>query len=392
MKTLFISIRLLWKRKIANGILVLEIFLSVFMLAQMYVYITDYNDNVRAMNELPQSNTFILNAFSYCDKGQVLESIMQDPMVDAVDRVYMGNTTCHNVDCNLVVYPQSVIKRYSPRLQSGEWLSSNDCSNTNELQAVVSSDVGLRIGETATIRLADKRQVSICVIGILETPTQYLYPSGGASATQFAVDSIIDQYSVVMLRAADYGDPSALILPDELGIPENIFVFLRPSTTEAEINSFKDTYRVYGEIISMDTLVANYRAQSSVMINSGIIFFVVFFFLAVTSILSNSIVQMQYNKKLFMVYFILGMNWKKTIVIEVVRIIILELMVICILYFAGKNGWLMLEWMTAERASLFYVIAIVYTVFILMAVSAGSLIKMARTDISASLKNMQQYE
>lgn len=392
MKTLKIAVHLLWKRKLSNAILVLEIFLSVFMLAQMFVYITDYMDNIRAIDELPKNNTYIMNTFSYCNKEQILAAIQQDPAVDAVGRVFMGNTSCNQVASNLVVYPQSIIARYAPSLQSGEWLSTAAGSDSSVLPAVVSADIGLNVGEKADIYLPGKGLVSICVTGVLHTPTQYLFPSGGASASQFAVSSIISQYPVVILREVDYGDPSALIRSSDIGLPENFFVFFKNTVSQATIDVFRSTYGMYGEINSMDLLISNYHVQASTMIDSGIVFFLVFLLVAVTSILSNSVVEKMSNQRLFTIYYMLGMDWKKSIVVEALRILVLAFMVTCVSFIAGQSGWLMLEWMTAERVWLFYGIAITYTFLLLIVVSGVFLVKMVQTDISISLKSLHQGE
>ncbi|MDO5022598.1 MAG: hypothetical protein Q4E07_04595 [Eubacteriales bacterium] len=392
MKTLYIALTLLWKRKFSNAILALEILLSVFMLAQTFVFITDYIDNSKAMNELPKDNVFIFSTFSYCDKEEVKEKINRSPIVESADRVYMGGASFNGVDCNLVVYPQNIIAHYKPSLKKGAWFSSFKKTDMGILPAVISSEFGASVGETRSIYLPDKGDTKIYVTGILASPTQYLYPSGGASSGQFAVSSIIDQRPVIILREVDYGDMSALEPPSDLPLPENMFVFIKPSATQEEIITFKKNYGMYGEITDMNTLVVNFLSQSSLMINNGIAFFAVFFLLAVTSILSGSIMQTVYNKKLFTVYFMLGMNPKKGAVVELIRIFVIAILVIFLTFFAGRQGWLMLEWLSETRVRLFYIIAVSYSILILFAVSAYSVIKGARTDISASLKNLKTYD
>ena len=63
MTTLFIALKLLWRRKVANFVLLLQVLVSVAMLAQMYVFLVDHLDNVRAVGELPTENALVLPVF-----------------------------------------------------------------------------------------------------------------------------------------------------------------------------------------------------------------------------------------------------------------------------------------------------------------------------------------
>ncbi len=51
--------------------------------------------------------------------------------------------------------------------------------------------------------------------------------------------------------------------------------------------------------------------------------FIVFMLLAATGILSNNIMQMMKNRKLFTIYYLLGMNWHKCVAVEICRTIFL---------------------------------------------------------------------
>lgn len=69
MTTLFIALKLLWRRKAANFVLLLQVLVSVAMLAQMYVFLVDHLDNVRAVGELPTENALVLPVFEYYPAG-----------------------------------------------------------------------------------------------------------------------------------------------------------------------------------------------------------------------------------------------------------------------------------------------------------------------------------
>jgi len=392
MTTLFIALKLLWKRKLINFILVLQILLSIIMLAQLFVFVTDHLDNMRAVNELPIKNAIVLSVFDYYNEEYVIQEIQSSLQVDSVGRVYMGNLSCNNVSCNLAVYNEGIIAHYLPQLQSGSWLSDSLSVIEGAVPTVISADIGLKVGDTVDVSLSKGKTTRIIVIGILEEPTQYLFPSGGASSVIFSAKAIIAQSPVVIMRDTDFGDTSILLPPPEMPIPQSLFVFLKADTAKDDVDAILDPWRKYGEVTPMESLISTYNKNTSTMIGAGIIFFVVFFFLAATSVLSNNVIQSLRNRRQFTVYYLLGMNWKKGAAIEICRVVILIIITIALSLLAGKYGLLMLEWMTQKRAYLFYGVVFLYIVVMFFAVGAGFLIKLMREDISGALKDLQQGE
>ena len=75
MTTLFIALKLLWRRKAANFVLLLQVLVSVAMLAQMYVFLVDHLDNVRAVGELPTENALVLPVFEYYPPAYAAERL-----------------------------------------------------------------------------------------------------------------------------------------------------------------------------------------------------------------------------------------------------------------------------------------------------------------------------
>lgn len=375
-----------------NIVLMFEIVLSVVMLAQAYVFITKHMDNRRAVMELPKENAFVLSMFTYYDGQYVIDKVMQNPQVEGIGRIYLGSTTCNNAVCNLAVYSNEVIRHYTPSLQEGAWFSQNIKKDQESIQAVVSADIGLKIGQTVEIEVMDNKKLLIRVVGILKQPTQYLYPSGGASPARFSADLIIAQSSVVILSEKEYGDAADLIFPREIGIPENIFIFLNPKESYKDSNLSLANLRKYGELTPMDSLISTYRKDTTILIVGGTIFFIVFFFLAVTGTISNYVMQQLKNRRLLTIYYLVGMNWRQAALIEMIRIMMMEIIVLTFCYFAGKYGLLMLEWMPPKRAALFYGLTFAYTLLMFFAIGAHFLLKLVRTDISLALKELQGEE
>lgn len=391
-KIVFVALKLLWKRKLANLILVLEILLSVILLAQLFVFVVDHIYNVRAVNELPQENTAVLSVYDYYDVEDVARKIREYPQAVSVDMAYTGALSYNNEPYNLAVYSEGIVANYAPKLQSGKWLSDFPAISGDGIPAVVSADIGLSLGDIIEITAPQNKRMQIFVAGILKEPAQYLFPSGGAGSAAFSADMIISQNPVFIIRESDYGDTAALLPPPEMNLPQNLFVFLKPEISDGEMEKLVDPWRKYGEVTPLKSLVSVYSHNTNQLIGGGAAFFFVFFCLAATCLISNNAIQSLRNRRLFTVYYLLGMDWKMGAVIEAVRafILIVISMVLCVL--AGKYGLLMLEWLTPRDIYLFYGAVLIYLIVMFSAFGAGFLVKLARVDISAALKDLQQGE
>ena len=60
MSVVLIALKLLWKRKLTNIVLIVQILLSIIMLSQVFVAIEDYLDNLQAVNDLPVNDTVVV--------------------------------------------------------------------------------------------------------------------------------------------------------------------------------------------------------------------------------------------------------------------------------------------------------------------------------------------
>ena len=120
--------------------------------------------------------------------------------------------------------------------------------------------------------------------------------------------------------------------------------------------------------------------------------FIVFMLLAATGILSNNIMQMMKNRKLFTIYYLLGMNWHKCVAVEICRTIFLIGFTMALSIVAGKSGLLMIQWMTPAREFLFYGVVLLYIIVMFGAVGAYFVFRLIHEDISESLKELQHGE
>ena len=391
MATLFIALKLIWKRKFSNFILLLQILISVVMLSQVYVYIVDHHNSVRAVSELPTNNTVIMHTFDYYSPDIVTQRLLPASTVESIGNVYVGNVVCNNIYCNIAVYDKSIITHYSSELATGVWLTEG-FQDKECIPAVVSNDFDASIGTQLSLCLSSGRKISILIIGILKRPTQYLYPTGSASPQYFSASSVIGNSPVVILCDEDLRSHGVLYEENGLKISNNLFIFLHENSTDTAIGEEIASWNKYGEITHMSSLISTYTKNTTTMIVGGIITFGVFFALAITSLLSNNVIQSTKNRYIFTVYYLLGMNWKRIALTELIRTFLLMTCMVVLSTLAGRMGLLMLDWMTEEQIILFYGIVFLYEIFIFASIGSFFLYKLMHNDISASLKELQHGE
>ncbi|MDR1569897.1 MAG: ABC transporter permease [Oscillospiraceae bacterium] len=392
MRVLLIAFRLIWKRKLTNITIVVQIILSIIMLAQLFVFVSDHRSSVRAVSELPVSDTIVVSVFEYYTMEQAARQILATPEVESVGKIYTGTFFYNNVSINLAIYNDAIIKHYFPNLTSGNWLSDNPSVDNNAIPVVVSFDMGLRTGDTVHMSLPNGDAYQVTVVGVLKEPTQYLYPSGSASPEYFSARVIISPESVVIMRDTDLSDTS--VFEPALGQPaaRNLFVFINGDANAADVEAVTDAWRKYGETTPMTSLIANYVKDTNSLIGGASLMFIVFLSLAATSVLSSYLTQSMRNRRLFTVFYLLGMEWRKGVAIEICRMLILIIITMSLCLIAGASGLLMLQWMTLRSAYTFYGIVLLYITVTFAAIGVRFLVRLVREDISAALKELQQSE
>lgn len=402
MKVVLLAAKLFYKRIFQNLFLSLQVFLSILTLAPMFVYICDNLDNRDAVNALPLQDSYIFTAFEYYNMDEVTLGITEPSPSYSMGRVQMYRTKQNGVYCNLVCYNDEIIRHYSPILQSGHWFSSDIETSDDVIPVVVSSDLGLSVGVQfqiepevlSQLQFASAQNTSVIstlpwtvnakVIGVLEDPTQYLFPSGSASPEYFSASAIISNDSVIIIQDTD-------LLPnrnDLLGIPEtNAFIF----TTDGKAldESLLIKLGKYGEITPLHSLVSYYNTSISHMILSSVVIFLVFFFIALSGILSNNTIQSIYNKKCFAIYYMLGMTPRQGAVVEIIRVGIIFICTLLFSFFAGCAGALMLEWMKPQRIIIFIGLVMTYCVVAFLGIGFWFLHSLSRQDVSSALRNKE---
>ena len=390
MSTLLIAFRLLWKRKAANLVILLEVMLSVISLAQSFVFVMDYQDSMKGVSELPMDQTYVLYRFDYYSEQEVMQQLDKDPLITGIGRVRWNMASFGLTNCGLTVYNQSLIDHYKPSLKSGRWLDSDSPQEDDIMQAVVSGNLKLEVGDVIVMDL-NGESLEIRVIGILAEPTQYLYPTGAASPGYFSADMIISDKTTVIIREEDLAAKNIGSISELTYVMPDLFIFTREGVSESDMQEALHKWNQYGEIGSMESITSKFFSKSKDQISAGVVSFITWLCLTLTVVLVNNVIQSMRNERRFTIYYLCGMKWKKGAAIEATRIGLLILILLPLAVLAGNLGWLMIFWMET-RATLFYGLVSVYIILLFAAVSVGFLVKLTRTDVAAKLKDIRQGE
>ena len=387
MKTVILAFRFLKKQLLINILLIITILLSIILLAELFVYISDHFDNIRAAKEMNNQHTYVMDLFNYYygEEEKIVQEISDSPGVDGVGRAFMNSCLINSKYVNCALYSNELIMHYSPALRSGTWFTNGiEETDSDAIPAVISSDIGLGVGDIADIRFEESDLYTIRVIGLLDNPTQYLYPLGASDS----VSSFISHTPVVILQEKDISNKSMIMQSPEDELTRVLFIYA--SVENADLQT--EHWSKYGTVTRIEALVNQFMHDSYNMIHSGAISFFVFFALASMILLSSNVMQSIVCKRYYTIYYLLGMKWQKIIEIEVLRIAILGLVTFMLVVLCGKYGVLMFEWMTTPRMVAFYIVTTCYIVLMFSGVSAFFIFKLRREDIASALKGLSNGE
>lgn len=382
MKTLYAVINLLQKRWLANLILIIQVFISIIALALVFSSLSNLYYNLRATQEMPGGegdySLFTID-FHYYSTEEAAEAIEKSGDGVSVGKVYSGSTFYNKTDCNVVAYNHAIYSRYNPRLLSGTRLTAP--GKEQYIPAIATHDLGLGAGDDVSLEISG-HSYQVKVIGVLDKPTQYIFPTGGAGSEYATSDMFI-------------GNESAFIIPLEaledlepFFIMSNLFIFSENGVDKL----IKDEWDKYGEVNALRATKELFKKQIDTELKESGFLFLLFAPVAFSGILSNNIIQNIHNRKTFIVYYLCGMNWKKCFLIEFLRTLIVAsltmigIIILGILWLVADAGF------SLQDILMLYGIVFAYLFFVFFLTGAGSLIRLMREDISQPLKDLQRGE
>lgn len=386
MDTLYLAFGLLWKRKLTNLTIILQVVFSVLALATLFDTLAGLRDNIGAINEIPVENAYVMTPFGYYDADTVFRAVSSMEEVESIGRAKWLNAVVSNTSCFVAGYSPSLTARYTPSLERGGWFSGDGLVENDIMQAVVSKELRLNIGERTEFEI-DGATHRIQVIGILREPAQYYLPTSGAGAEYFSSDMVIKQHPVVLLQQNDR-------FPIDYDLwhtakSEVLLVFLRQNANMSQQEVGGRMGR-YGELTPMSSLISLYNRNSSEMLRASILLFILFLLLAVAGITSGNMIQHMRLSKQLTIYYLLGLSWKKNVVIEAIRAAVLLALSFVSVNLLMDEKFIALRHTTPSRHKMLLGIAFGYLLFMFLVFGFGNMIRLNRKDLSARIKELQQ--
>lgn len=393
MASLYLSCRILQKQIWTTLLTIVQIILSLIALSSLSAFIFDYQNNIRAIKELPTENVSILTVFPYYDMSFAEKEIQKTPCLDIGKISYIPNVMCNEKTCSLVAYDSIIIEHYTPSLSNGKWLTVGSSQISDKIPAIVTADMKLKVGDSINIDLSSDLCISIYVQGILKKPTQYLFPESYADPEYFEADMIISNDSAIIISSEQLARLLALSNKHTLSFrllqAQSCLIFSKGkdfiTATENNINRL-------GKITPADDLISLYKSNTKDLIGGQTIIFIVFLQLAIIGAFSCYVIQTHRNQKTFTIYYLLGMDWKRAITIEILRNLLVVFITMLLCFVLWKLGLFQLYWLSNSQIISFFLIVLVYVCILFAFISTIYLRKLIHEDISISLKNLQKGE
>ena len=359
MRSIMLAVSFLKKQWVMNVVLVVEILISVIMLSELFLFVSDRMDNQRAAEELQNNHLYVLSEFEYYapQEERVMEALRADEAIQSIGKVDISSCTWNGQYFQLGLYNANLIGLYAPKCASGAWLPTEG-GEYSGYPAVVSE-----------------------VVGVLASPTQYLFPTGMSAN----VDSIISHSPAILVNQTLF--PQLPPNPDTADVPKSLFLI-----SDLDKEEMMAKYNRYGQIQAINDMVASYVETSNGLIRSEALLFVLFVLLAAIVILSTEVIHSIQCQKNYTIYYLVGMKWHQCVWIELTRHGILLFFIAGSIALLDKFGALQTTWMTDARRNIFYIVLLVYLVLVFFSTSAFFLWKLLHRDIIASLRNLQGGE
>lgn len=382
-KNLLIAMKFVKKQIVLNLIIVMEVLLSIVMLSELYVYVSDRIDNQRAAYELLNSKLFVVEAFEYehSRENELMEKLIEEPNISKVGKADVLSCAIGEQEFYLGIYNEDLIDMYGPLMSEGSWFS-RDMDTLQGVPGVVSADTGLSTGDRVEVFVEPNAVIDMQVIGVLATPTQYLLPTGMSDS----IDALISQQPVVLLNGATVPCLAQGAANNSFGT-NALFVL-----TDLSKEQLIEKYNQYGYIQSINQMVERFVADSNELMICESFLLALFCVLAAIVILATEVMHYMSCRKKYTIYYLLGMQWKECVKIELIRHVLLIAIILILSILLDSYGLLQTAWLSDYRRVLFYAVVIVYLVLMFFGISAAFVYHLLHHDISVSLKNLHGGE
>ncbi|MDR2648072.1 MAG: hypothetical protein LBB67_08145 [Oscillospiraceae bacterium] len=375
MRIFYLAVHLLWKRKLLNLILLIQILLSIITLTPIVARIIQYAGVLRTIDEFRTESVYHVKSFAGLEAN--METQLQGFDTDNVGTIYFVSA-----DVNCLAYNKALTEIYMPSLAQGEWFSDDSeewKAKSEGIPVVVSADTKRQLGEVFSIALHETdgqnaKSISAIVIGILRNPSQYLDFHGWADPQYMRADMLIRSDTIVLLRSEDI----ASLAPDACYAQDAYLVSLKNTTIDE--NYLQNKLEIYGFLTPFSQLIEQFRTTENESMRYEMTTFVIYMLLAVVGIGGSNFVQNIENQRNFTIYYLVGLDWKKRILIELSRLFLLLIFSMFGTFLLGLSGFLSEQGIEATYLGVFMLAVTGYLIFVFFVTSVGFLRSSIKTN------------
>jgi hypothetical protein len=310
--------------------------------------------------------------------------------VESVGEVYSIFSDC--TDYDLFIYNESLIRYFRPNLAKGVWFSDYTPSKSGVTPIVVAADSIYELGDSFPLELyylveGDRltMHTEAFVIGVIAAPVQYATLSKGADEIYFQSDFLFNQSSEVIIL------PNTREIDNFLGDRKyelasmGKLLYLRE---DVDVSIVKGDFGYYGVVSDLSKGKSQFYHSVYMGLLREALYFSTYFLITVSCIMCINLIQNKDNKRRFTIYYLLGMDAKRGVMIETVRLFLMTaLSVGATILFLLTQPFLLNEFTPSQRP--FAILALlVYLAIVFLPISIVFVINTARHNIVDTLKDL----
>lgn len=390
MKMIYLSLKMILKQKFLNFFLIVTIMLSISYVSPILSQAIHYVSASRSLGFLDMEQAYYLYKNSHYNRKD--PSLQQSVAKKVRERDYViGYAKAYNLPStdpsyDVISYDQVLTDKFIPEMDSGVWLK--DAERSDYIPAVVSGDLGLQKGDTFPLELISNGvpRTFLCeTVGILKPGVNVIGFSGAADNEYFTTDALLrDPYHTVIVP---FTEEIEAFTADEaylLSTPGSILYTSTGTTYEEVLNDFGYA----GIIADLDAGEDRFFEQSKLVAAAMGAYFLLYLGITFICILCSNFILTISTRRIYSIYFLVGMSNADRIAIEIIRnfLLIFTSTVFSYLYIR-QNGTLQIYFENADPLIILAAI-LLYTSLIFIPVSAGFIIKNQKTDIMDSIRSL----
>jgi len=393
MKNIYLALKLIMKSKFFTLLIIFNIAVSSHFLFPLLSNYLDFRQAKATVERIETENVYyILTSSPYMFNSYLYEAFHdkaeKNDYIDSVCEVYQLFETSHKY--NLLSYDEPIINHFSPFLAKGKWFTDYESQDMNRIPVVVAQGTGYDTNDIFRIEInnhdySKTLPVDCVVIGVIDTPTQFLELSGGSADEYFTLDFLLGS------------DTNTIILPLSLEIYDLASPYfhwcsspgkLIYTNSSVDYETVKKDFGYYGEVTDMSNGKSRFYTDMNYYLMYVGYIVLTYSLIAIISVASLNIIQNIRNRRNFTIYYLSGMSRNQCILIELTRVF--SLMLISMLAVIGYfiiGGYIRFIFEPGQYAIALTTL-LLYVAIIFIPVSIGFILGTMRYNIIDAVKQL----